>query len=190
MGKKAGALKTVKKIVGTFTAKTLKGIGYTAKGIGKVSSFVSNFHEVGKYGSYLISDYLAPGLQNFAPAIGTTIGSLFTPAGGAIGGAIGTGVSKAAGYLSGWFKDEQDAQKENFDVSSNIWDTIGNGLIAVGDYFEPNKKKKNKDQQPVTEMINQQPNNQNHPAPSMQPPMYNQTYVKKSPTAYYNSSLF
>ena len=140
MGKSAGILKKIKNAVGFFTAKSLKAAGYAAKGIGLVADMDKNMYGVAKYGTHIVTG-AASGIEKYGGAAGGAIGTLF---GGntAIGGAIGDGIGKVAGYLGNWVNDEREASKQHLQASSSIWGAIGNGLISVGDWFEPSRGNK------------------------------------------------
>ena len=163
MGRAAGILKKIKRGIGFFTAKGLKGLGYTAKGIGKVANFVTEYHGVAKQGSYFVGDVVAPTIEKFAGKFGAGLGAIFGGGAGAgVGSSIGKGVGSAAGYVGKWVKDENEANKKYYETSTNIWDKVGDGLIYAGDWFEARDFKEKPTKKENTTVYN-------NPAPSLKP---------------------
>lgn len=137
MGKQPSFWKKCKKVIGTFTGKSLKGIGYAARGIGAVAKFGSAHHEMAKKGAYTVADSVLPGIGKVAGTVGSALGSFFGGVGGgAAGASIGSAIGSASNKIGGWYKDELNAHKSYIDKSGSIWDTAGKLLIDAGDAIE------------------------------------------------------
>ena len=110
MAKGAGVLKKVKNVIGKFTAKTIKAVGYGAKTIGKVAQFGEKFYDVGKIGGKGVTGLLIPGISKFVPG---------------------------ASIVGNWYKDEMNANRNYIGNSGKVWDKVGDVIIGIGNKFEP-----------------------------------------------------
>ena len=107
-----GAFKKLKTASKKLAGAGLKTMGYTAKGIGSIANFGSNFYDVAKIGAKGITDLLIPGVASFG---GTT--------------------GKIANTFGNLYKGEMEAHKNYISTTGGMWNTVGDWLINKGNLF-------------------------------------------------------